>query len=294
MLALDERSVSAFTRLDAFCEAGPGRANEDRAGTTESAAWVLDGTTGLSQRRLLPGPSDAAWFVDTVDRTLRSLPTDLDMPGLLRQMGRSVRREMEAALLGLEGGDLERPAASLALARCRDDGSLELANVGDCRILHRDRRGTVTAFGSSPVSELDRQVVAELVRLRAQGVESYTEAWSHLVDVIRRNRTLANRDGGYWVIDHTERWLPQVQHRLLPWCHGEHLLLLSDGFYRLVDTFGFWTDTALFEAALDGGLAELGRQLRATEKGDPECRSYPRIKVHDDATALLVRQEGGR
>lgn len=297
MLALDVRPWSRFARLDVFCEAGPGRVNEDRAGTAETAAWVLDGTTGLSARRLLPGPSDAAWFVETVDRLLGRLAgTDAEIPGLLRQVIREARHEFRAAALGQEGGDLERPAASLTLARCRHDGRLELGNVGDCRILLRDRRGAVTAFGSSPVSELDRGVVAELIRLRAGGVASYAAAWELLVDVIRRNRELANRKGGYWVLDLTDRWLTQVQCRLLDWEPGAHLLLLSDGFYRLVDTFGFYTEQELFETALEpglGGLQGLAGQLRLAEREDPECVRYPRIKVHDDATALLVRLEDG-
>ena len=292
MLALDTKPVNAFVRLDAFCEAGPGRVNEDRAGTVETAVWVLDGTTGLSDGRLLPGPSDAAWFVETVDRALRRLAgTCHEIPGLLHRVIREARDEFRSAALRQGDGDLERPAASVTLARCRHDGSLELGNVGDCRTLLRAARGAVTGFGSSPVTDLDRRVVAELVRLRAGGMASYAEAWGHLEDVIRRNRTLANRDGGYWVLDLTDRWLHHVQRRVLAWETGAHLLLLSDGFYRLVDTFGFYTELELFEAALERGLGELARELRLAESEDPECVRYPRIKVHDDATALLVRLE---
>lgn len=292
MLALDAGKADAFSPLDLFSEAGPGRANEDRAGFADSAGWVLDGTTGLSQRRLLPGPSDAAWFVAAVDEALRQrLPADLEICATLRRSVLDVRERFASAALQPADEELERPAASLAVARQRPGGHLELASVGDCRILLRNARGEVEAFGSSPVAELDRQVVARLVELRAAGVERYAEAWDHLVGVIRRNRTLANRDGGYWVLDLGERWLPHVERRIVPWRRGEALLLVSDGFYRLVDTFGFHTDQELFAAALEGGLAELGRRLRTAEREDSECVRYPRIKVHDDATALLVRLE---
>lgn len=294
MIALSVKPAKIFERLDVFSQAGPGRVNEDRAGSVETAAWVLDGTTGLSERRLLPGPSDAAWFVDTVDRSLRRhSEEDLEIGDLLLRVIREARREFQAAALRQGGEDLERPAASFTMARLRD-GALELGNVGDCRILRRDRCGVVTAFGSSPVSDLDRRVVEELVRLRAEGVESYAEAWRLLVEVIRRNRTLANRDGGYWVLDLTERWLPQIQSRVLEWVPGEHLLLVSDGFYRLVDTLHRYTDQELFDAALARGLDDLAGELRLTEREDPECASHPRIKVHDDATALLLQLEGRR
>lgn len=297
MIAFAVKPADPFARLDVFSEAGPGRVNEDRAGAVETAAWVLDGTTGLSGRRLLPGPSDAAWFVDAVDRGLRRhAERDLEIGDLLRRVIREARREFEAAAPRQEEQeeeDPEQPAASFTAARRRRDGALELGNVGDCRILRRDRRGVVTAFGSSPVSELDRHVVEELVRLRAEGVESYAEAWRLLVEVILRNRTLANREGGYWVLDLSERWLPRIQRRVLAWTPGEHLLLVSDGFYRLVDTLRFYTDRELFEAALSRGLDDLAGELRRTEREDPECVIHPRIKVHDDATALLLRLEGG-
>jgi serine/threonine protein phosphatase PrpC len=292
MLALDAGRAGAFLSLDVFSEAGPGRANEDRAGSADAAGWVLDGTTGLSSRRLLPGASDAAWFVAAVDEALRRhLPMGLEVCATLRRSVLDVRERFAAAALQPADEELERPAASLALARRGPGGDLELASVGDCHILLRDARGKVEVFGSSPVSELDRQVVARLVELRAQGVEGYAEAWDHLVGVIRRNRTLANRDGGYWVLDLGERWLPHVERRVCVWRPGEPLLLVSDGFYRLVDTFGFYTDQELLEAAQEDGLAELGRQLRTAEGEDPECVRHPRIKVHDDATALLVRLE---
>jgi len=65
-------------------------------------------------------------------------------------------------------------------------------------------------------------------------------------------------------------------------------LLVSDGFYRLVDTFRVYPDApALLGAALERGLAALLAELRMLEDADPECIAYPRIKPKDDATVLL-------
>lgn len=67
-------------------------------------------------------------------------------------------------------------------------------------------------------------------------------------------------------------------------------LLMSDGFYRLVDTFSAYRDDAtLFAVALQPkGLTTLLAELRAREDADPECIAHPRLKPKDDATALLV------
>ena len=36
------------------------------------------------------------------------------------------------------------------------------------------------------------------------------------------------------------------------------------------------------------GLPELFSQLRALEVADTACANHPRVKVHDDASAILV------
>jgi hypothetical protein len=45
--------------IDEVCEPS-GKVNEDIAGSTNTAAWVMDGATGLGDGQLLPGASDAA------------------------------------------------------------------------------------------------------------------------------------------------------------------------------------------------------------------------------------------
>ena len=66
------------------------------------------------------------------------------------------------------------------------------------------------------------------------------------------------------------------------------LLVLSDGFYRLVDVFGAMSPADLMRRMFTRGAAELCSQLRALEGGDIGCTDHPRVKVHDDASAMLV------
>lgn len=68
-----------------------------------------------------------------------------------------------------------------------------------------------------------------------------------------------------------------------------HALLASDGFYRLVDTYGRYSAEALLQAALADGLAPLYAALRRIEDADPQCLQYPRLKARDDATAFLLK-----
>ena len=70
---------------------------------------------------------------------------------------------------------------------------------------------------------------------------------------------------------------------------GGHVLLASDGFWRLVDPYGVLTADALMDAVVARGPAAVLADLRAIEAGDAACVRFPRLKVRDDATAVLLR-----
>ncbi len=69
---------------------------------------------------------------------------------------------------------------------------------------------------------------------------------------------------------------------------GGHALLASDGLMRLVDVFRLFTALELFAAARHDGLTPLIQKLRKVEYDDIHGHRYPRAKVHDDATGLLL------
>lgn len=66
---------------------------------------------------------------------------------------------------------------------------------------------------------------------------------------------------------------------------GGYVLLASDGLMRLVDVFRVYSAAELFAAARNTGLASLIQRVRTVELDD----AYPRAKVHDDASGLLLR-----
>ena len=73
---------------------------------------------------------------------------------------------------------------------------------------------------------------------------------------------------------------------------GDHILLMSDGFYRLIDTFNLYSPrNFMARATAPNGLSFLYNELRTVEDSDPDGRLYPRVKKSDDATALLLTIE---
>jgi hypothetical protein len=267
-----------------------GAFNEDGGGCGAHLAWLLDGATGLSQERLLPGDTDAQWLVSEAcsffERLTDCRPADQHLSALSTFL---ISRFQAARLRAPSPERLEDvPSASLAFAVIEGQ-SLTIANIGDCRTLVRFPDGATRQFGDSPVSALDAQVVRRLVELqRCDRNASYPALKAELMPLIRRNRLLKNQSNGYWVLEPRDSWLQYVQYFEAEAAPGTQVLVLSDGFYRLVDHYHFYTDESLLAAAVKDGLEALAQRLRQIEDEDPECRAYPRLKPRDDASALLL------
>lgn len=268
--------------IDAVCDAS-GAVNEDRWGALDAAAWVLDGATGLAAQRLLPGPSDALWLMERVDAGLKRHAALADsLASALRPILEEAHAEFARTALRHDAEPADMPCGSLAMLRVTG-GVAEMSSLGDCRILHGDGR----VFGTSGVTALDERLVEEAVALQNQGVP-HRDVWRRLLPITRRHRALLNRPEGYWTTDLAGAGLDHIEIERVPARPGDYFLLMSDGFYRLVDTYRWYTYATLMDAA-QRGLAPLLRALRDTEAADPDCRTYPRLKPRDDATAVLVR-----
>jgi hypothetical protein len=262
--------------------------NDDCWGAVPTAVWILDGATGLSKERLFPAaPSDAQWFVSAVDSELRHSDWSQATVPLLQSVMQHVRRRFHCEAVGrIEDGSLW-PFASFALIRVCG-GRVEFVNLGDCRILWRSPDGrAVKSFGWSRVTELDASVVREMERLQREGYTSHESVRKAVLPMIEANRKLKNTPG-YWILDITGEGISHVQTTLVEAADIETVLLCTDGYYRLVDTYHKRTDQSLLSDSVNIGVAAMLREIREIEQRDPHCLEFPRIKPSDDATAVLA------
>lgn len=261
------------------------------AGHGTLSAWVLDGATGLASGRLLTGPSDAAWLAATYDDLFRAHAdrADLGPEHLLAGLIETVTASFAAQALRPPEHRYELPSAGMVLVRLRR-GRLEYARLGDCRAILAPAGGPIVSTRRPPLHRLDARAVRRLVALRRQDPQAAHAALRRaLLDELRANRGRLNQAGGYWVLGTDPAAARHAETGGVPLTAGPvRGLLVSDGFYRLVDTFrAYPDDTALLARALAHGLAPLLAELRALEDADPECVAVPRLKPRDDATALL-------
>jgi hypothetical protein len=286
--------ISSFTPLGAATQPGS-KVNEDGYGhwpaTAPRAAWVLDGVTGINDRALLPGPTDAAWFVAQVQEALPTLlSTSPDMPAaeLVGALVEQLEQRQSAAWLDARGADgRETPAASFALVRLIG-AEIEVLRLGDCLVLLEAADGTVTVMDHPVLATIEAETRDALLALRARGITDPKQAFTAMMPRLRAQRARRNLPDGYGVLAAEQSCLPMLHVDRIPAHTVRRMLLASDGYYRLVDHYNAASDAELVRRTEELGADAMLEQLRAIEAADPLATQYPRLKIADDATALLI------
>lgn len=291
--------MTSFTLHSAVTAPGS-KTNEDAYGTwpdarAPQAAWVLDGVTGINDRALLPGPTDAAWFVTQAQEVLPALLAavgDQPAPDLIAQLSDALATRQEAAWLSTDGAaGHETPAASFVL--CRQLGAaIEIARLGDCLVLLEWMDGHVQLLDDPALAAIEADLKARILHLRAQGIADPAATLRAMMPVLRDIRRRRNVAGGYGVLTADRCCLDLLQVDRFPGSDLRSILLVSDGYYRLVDVYGAMPEAELLRRTLKSGAEKMLAELRAIETADPLGALHPRLKMADDATALLLRRAG--
>ena len=285
-----------LTFLDAVNVPSGSGTGDDRYGFDEGAGtvWVIDGATDVGTRRLFPGigeaddapnfgwESDAAWYADRLSGQFLKPPQSHEnaktyLGSVIADMDRLARRE---AVIPID----EQPRHNLPSAggiwMRRQDDRLEFAGLGDCVAIVR------TGGHTQYIGQLDL-IRAEHALNRKQLAEPAGKAGGYAN--ARKTRDRMNTDGAHWVFSlHPEAALhadvTQIKMR------GEtRVLLMSDGFFRLIEPYGLYDINTLMDRALEGdALPDLTVQLRAAEQNPEDDVRMGRLKTSDDACAVLV------
>ena len=265
------------------------RANEDACGAAGDWAWVVDTSIFPGTPSFMHPQSDAAWLAGFADTRFRALAADAaDGPALVRQVMEEARETFLAAAPEDRGDPVTWPLGALTLVRGRD-GNLDVWTFGDTTAYLRHSDGSVVTVGEAPALRVaESATAADLLREAGCTLKELLQApafraWlteRHAGQKEGRGIPLLGLDPGTAVgMRHDRAALPK----------GSTVLLCSDGFSALVDLYRAFDARGLVEAALSNGLQPLAAAARRIETDtDPAGVLYPRFKVSDDTTALLL------
>lgn len=251
---------------------------------------MIDGATDVVAEPLAGERSDAEWLAVEMDRLLR---TDDDIGPLSDLPARLAAQLSEAFVRAARrppAGRGEHPSAAAIVVRLGEAGAIEYVSLGDCALLAGDGE-RLLHVGVDEDKAGDRWVVDSIKAHAAEhGPESVAEARRRLWPTFSAARAAMNTENGYGIFSITAPPPEFVTSGALETRAGDSVLLATDGLLRLVDVFGRYDRSALFEAACrPAGLARLIRELREIETADAGCVRFPRAKVSDDATGILLR-----
>jgi hypothetical protein len=226
------------------------------------------------------GESDAAEFAEMFAQVLLAEQAGTETPQAYFR--RVVARLKDAAAKAARVALKDAPAASLPTAaatwiRARE-GRLEGATLGDTLAIVRRPDGSIDLIGDTS-KPADEQARAQKVMTRTP--EERT-AWLQGV------RAIHNTGRGYWVFGTQPEAAAHIIHQSVAAPPGTKVLLMTDGFYRLVSMYRNYSDRTLIETALTRGLGPLLEELRMLERSPADDARIGRFKTSDDATALLI------
>lgn len=271
-------------------EAG-GAFNEDRAGFISRAAWVLDGSGPLTERRFTPEKNDVHWFVGTWDRFLRHSLAQKDMREALHQGMGFLRGKFSRYADGASVSRLDLPSAAIAAVKVHQ-GILEYFVLGDCTLILREKNGNLHYFKDDRVEPFDRKAAERICAdrsicpMESSGNGAFSE---EALEILRHNRLLKNTEEGYPILEFDFEALKKGFYGRMPVEKGSEAILMTDGFSSLIDRYKKYTPSELLLQIKERGLEELYAELRSIESTDRDMAHYPRLKRHDDASIIYMK-----
>ena len=270
-----------------------GGINEDLIAVFESEGTtdlvVLDGATSVADADYVDREQgDVAWFVQAFAAELgKAIASGLGQGAAVRRAVDAVRQDY-ATRTGAEAVPLyAHPLAALTWIRIRqmdDHLALSLYCLGDCKAFAVDGAGAVRDLDPyvNPHEAVLRDAIAAL---GLEGVSDPAEKRARLLPMLRARRAFQHGapapvvlclapQGEFKAREYALRLEPQAA-----------VLAMTDGYYRLVDSYGLYTMEEMAQRCKTGGLAALMDELRAFEAA---CASGSlALKNADDASALL-------
>lgn len=255
---------------------------------------IFDGASSVSERHYLDAVlGDPAWFVQQFALALQQVVApDVSQAGsVVRAL--DVMRGQHAALLTATVPPYAWPIAALTWVRLRDaddtghaDGSVQASvyALGDCKLFLLDEHGAASDLDPY-VNPQEGLLKTAIEQMKRDGLDEQAR-WARLLPMLRDRRVSQNTSLQPSILClHPQGPFAAREHRLII-NKAARLVLMTDGFYRLVDSYHLYDDSGLLQACASQGLPALMQELRAYEAGKSGTGAV--VKKTDDATVAMI------
>ena len=268
--------------------------NDDHVAVFTSAGVsdivVIDGGSSVAERDYIDEQrGDVAWFVHAFTSSLQKmLIPGRVQPDCVEMAIADVRAQFRHLASGTNVPVHAWPIAAMTWLRISHHGEAATAtlySLGDCK--------TLLYTNSSPCVDLDpfvnpQEAVLQdaIARLTANGIKDPVSRREQMLPMLRARRESQNMAPAPSVLCLDPHGPFHARLRSVELARDASVLVMTDGFYRLVDLYGLYTDAGLVEACIQRGLEAQLEELRNFEATGARTAARA-VKAADDASAAL-------
>lgn len=256
-----------------------GSTNQDRYFVSDSFVFVLDGASSPD-----PQAIDGGTYADLLLRALsRQLFAGPDI-GLSQALGHAIADVARGR--SLQPG--ESPSSAVAILRWSDSHAEGLV-LGDSPIIAQTTTGELDELRDNRLAGIapeDRTAYQDSLRSGGGYGEAHRQRLRRLVAAQRAKR---NQPDGYWIAEAQPEAAGHALRKRWRLSEVQAILIATDGVSCGIERLGVpstWQDA--FRIVTNHDVDTLLHLIRDAESTDPDGRRWPRSKVHDDKTAIVV------
>ncbi|MFZ6653822.1 hypothetical protein [Undibacterium sp. TJN19] len=249
---------------------------------------VFDGASSVSGHDYLDAAlGDPAWFVQQFSAALETVATPMTSQGDSMTLALHALHERHHALLVAAAMPCYAwPIAALSWLRVQANGiDAWLYALGDCKTFLLNAEGHVTDLDpyENPQEGLLKAAVEQL---KHEGLDEQAR-WARLLPMLRERRVAQNMSMQPSIVCMHPQGRFAAREHPVRLAGASSLLMMTDGFYRLVDHYHLHDDQSLMQTCTMHGLDVLMLQLRTHEAG--ETSAGMSVKKADDASVAMLK-----
>lgn len=262
--------------------------NEDKITILNGAAWVLDGATGITGKRITEKETDALWYVEFINNYLEE---NIKSSRTLKEIMKCAVKEAKKSYSKFNGyknlEEVDYPCAAIALVRF-NDREIEYFVLGDCTLILKEEEKKPVEIVDKKLIDLEDYILNCMLKVANEKKISVLEAREYCNNEVIKVRKMKNSFEGYWILELNEEAIDKALYGKVSISRGLDICLTSDGFSQYYDTFNLAKGYDDFiNIVKNMNIDDVYNNLYVNQEKDNECNTFPRLKIRDDSSIIF-------
>lgn len=282
--------------------------NEDGYETTKRGGFVLDGTSGLTKRKITPKGHDVSWMIKWWRKYLEMNldKTEFTIHEMLKEGVSKFFREYNSYTNVRDLRKHELLSASVALARTNtrvielkrtnDDGEEEIEKreintfevyvLGDAEVTIKLKNGNILTLTDKTIEYLEGDVL-RLIKSSPNRKQYLTDTGftEEEYELLKKNRELMNSPEGYYILNIDKNAVDNGMHKVMLLDTVDSCYIATDG---IMPYFDRHSKSELLDSLRRYGVDSVIEEIRDIEKDYIEAGETRRIEEQDDITIIFM------